>query len=297
MKHYSEWFKNFDSIDSEYSLGFIDGINLIGSLCGFDNEQNCKKIIDYFIEKDLFFKLFQNGDHNQKESNDTFKKGQKIQRYLSIFQLLIFSLKEFKGKYWLRCGLSSNLLNDILELTKCLLQLSSRKLDYKPNKYNILFTKFRDSDILNYTSSYDVIAKKNKNENVTPTILELIQYERSRIYELKDIDTDDFIFKNESEKNAYYSILDNIQDFIGNIQNQISNLSENNFNRIKSKTESGREIVEGDIKLISRSLSASSRNNLKTPKKQRTQKNSTIFSKKFKKLFHLNKRTRSRYSK
>ena len=261
MEHYSKWFVEHDNIKPKYSLGFFDGLNLIGTLCGFKSKDKCKEIIDDFIKNDTFFKLFQNGEYILLIPKKTFKKGQKIQRYLSIFQLLIFSLKEFKDKYWYRCGVFNNLLNDILQLTECLLQLSSRQLDYTPDEYNELFTKFKDTDILNYTSSYDIILK----ENTSFTINEVIADERNRIYELKNKDNEYNVFKNIDEKEMYYLILDNIQNFIGNIQNQISNIPENSFNRIKSKTESSREVIEGIVKLKSKSISMpSSRSNSKS---------------------------------
>lgn len=246
ISHYTKWFKNdkTGNVKPSRNLEIGEGLAFMQNLKGFNNTK-CKQTIDEIIKKDLFFKLCM-----VPHQGDITEEMKKTNSSLSLFKLLLYALKYLKGAYWtLTWG--GDLLNDVLELTKCLVKLSNRKFKFSKETYIILFENFKKSDILQYTSSYDIVLGTNKSLN----LINEIAFEKERIDKNKNNDNEYGIYKSGVEKDKYVEILGNLETFYNNVQevinrSKMSNISLQFSKSQKSKTNSNRAIIKGTIKII-----------------------------------------------
>jgi hypothetical protein len=254
MNSYTKWFKKDNAngeVKPKYNIDLGQGMSFIQSIKGIKIE-NCEKIMREIIDKGLFFKLCM-----VAHEGNISEKMKKINSSLSLFKLLIYALKYFKDTYW---GLTwgGDLLNDVLGFSKCLVKLSERKYKLSKETYVILFNNFKNSNILEYTSSYDIVLGTHDSLN----LIHEIAFEKKRISKPKNDSQDkDFnIYKSNEEKNKYNEILNNLEKFHNNVQKVINRINDLDISlhysrskkSNKSKTNSNREIIKGTIKLNSK---------------------------------------------
>ena len=219
IHHITTWFDSKGKLDKKYLLNESDALGLVGNLCGFDSKTSCKNILVEFIKNDTFFKLFKissfvvKKEHGYK--NENFKTGDNITIYFSLFQLLLFSLDKFEDHYRYYCLIKNiflprNIFNDILEISKCLVKIS--KLEIENIDYHTLFLKFKQSGILDYTLSYDIILDTELYPN--------LQKELNYGLENK-LDKKEYIKWDNEKKKTYEEILSNLIIFCENIKNLI----------------------------------------------------------------------------
>jgi hypothetical protein len=272
IPHFKKWFDADGNLKEKYGLNISDGYGLISDLCRFGNidehsekMKKCNYIIKKIIKDDLFFKLFKYGNRTvNAEDNKTEFKKPKIDICFSLFQLLLYSLKVFKNGYseWYICN-RGNLLNDILALVRCLFKLSTKDqitdIGVSENEHNNLIRKFKQSGILDYTSSYDIVLGVETKDQ-TANIFEEIELETKRIREPENEkkDTEFNIYNNENEKRIYEEIIHHIKLFCTNMQTNMDtmpvSLTPVKAPSIKSKgslkKSKSREIIKGNIILL-----------------------------------------------
>jgi hypothetical protein len=270
MEHYSKWYNENGTLKEGYKLdsNSREYKNMQEVLCSMNkpdkkntDEYNCKILIDVLIKNDIFFKLIPLGKLILQDDIGTLKKSTEIDNYVSLFQLLTV-VHDYKMVYeWWVC-FNGNIKVDMLTVSKCLVQLSKRELEYLPVVYTTLFSKFKNSAILEHTQTHIVIyindilkqlddgsIKGIVDENENPVVFKSYQEKFDR-YQKEYAEADSIeklIDKRMISASEHQEFLKNMRTFVTNMRKRILELGDQPIavDSNESETYSNRETVEG----------------------------------------------------
>jgi hypothetical protein len=245
MEHYSKWYNNDRTLKRKYNLE-LDIYKVIDAICNIykDEQDPCIKLIKFIVDKDIFFKLYDNK---------------------SIFQLLL-DIPNQKASvfYRVKCGWGfGNLTYDLLKMSHCLVKLNEEPKILDETKNIELIKKFKISGILDYINMEDPIIKEMLDKNGTNgndiTLEKLFSYkEDNSKYNEWEIfkNMREFVSKIKSKINPQYTYRETIPGKVSYIiePEGLSKSSESGKSRSSSSTKNKRSKISKMVKSFRKTL-------------------------------------------
>jgi hypothetical protein len=187
MEHHSQWYDSNGTLKGKYNLELVI-YEVINAFCNIhkDEQDPCIKLIKFIVDKDIFFKLYDNK---------------------SIFQLLLNIPNRIASLFYnVKCGWGfGNLTRDLFKMSDCLLQLSEGTI-LDETKNIELIKKFEISGILDYINMEDPIIKEMLDNGTNGNDITLEKL---------------FSYKAKNSEGDEQKIFENMSVFVSNMRDQI----------------------------------------------------------------------------